>query len=65
MVDQRKLPHSFEIITLENHRETAKAIKTMVTRGAGAIGNAAAFGIAQAALEAENKSLDEFTKYIK
>ena len=64
MVDQRKLPHSFEIITLENHKETAKAIKTMVTRGAGAIGNAAAFGMAQAALEAENKSLDEFTKYI-
>ena len=64
MVDQRKLPHSFEIVTLENHRETAKAIKDMVTRGAGAIGNAAGFAMAQAAIEAENKPLDEFTKYI-
>jgi S-methyl-5-thioribose-1-phosphate isomerase len=64
MVDQRKLPHSFEIVTLKNHKETAQAIKTMVTRGAGAIGNAAGFAMAQAALEAENKPLDEFTKYI-
>ncbi len=64
MVDQRKLPHSFEIVTLENYRETANAIKTMVTRGAGAIGNAAGFAMAQAALEAENKPLDEFATYI-
>jgi S-methyl-5-thioribose-1-phosphate isomerase len=65
MVDQRKLPHSFEIITLHDHRETAKAIKNMVTRGAGAIGNAAAFGMAQAAIEAENKPLDDYKKYIE
>ena len=64
MVDQRKLPHSFEIITLNDHRETAQAIKTMVTRGAGAVGNAAGFAMAQAALEAETKSLDEFNKYL-
>lgn len=64
MVDQRKLPHSFEIVTLKDHLETAQAIKTMVTRGAGAIGNAAGFGMAQAALEAENKPLEDFIKYI-
>lgn len=64
MVDQRKLPHSFEIISLNNHKETAWAIKNMATRGAGAIGNAAGFGMAQAALEAENKSLEEFTEYL-
>lgn len=64
MVDQRKLPHSFEVITLENHLETAKAIKTMVTRGAGAVGNAAAFAMTQAALEAENKPVDEFIAYM-
>jgi S-methyl-5-thioribose-1-phosphate isomerase len=65
MVDQRKLPHSFEIITLHNHWETAQAIKNMTTRGAGAIGNAAAFGMAQAAIEARTKPLDEFNKYIE
>ncbi|MFC1803267.1 S-methyl-5-thioribose-1-phosphate isomerase [Thermoproteota archaeon] len=64
MVDQRKLPHSFEIITLKDHKETAQAIKSMVTRGAGSIGNAAGFAMAQAALEAENKSLEEFMKYL-
>ena len=64
MVDQRKLPHRFDIVTLKDHKETAQAIKTMVTRGAGAIGNAAAFALAQAALEAEKKSLDEFNRYI-
>jgi len=64
MVDQRKLPHKFEIITLKNHKETAQAIKKMVTRGAGAIGNAAGFAMAQAALEAENKPQKEFIKYI-
>lgn len=64
MVDQRKLPHSFEIITLKDHRETAQAIREMVTRGAGAIGNAAGFAMAQAALEAESKPLEEFIKHI-
>lgn len=64
MVDQRKLPHSFEILTLQDHKDTANAIKTMVTRGAGAIGNAAAFAMAQAAMEAENKPLDDFVKYL-
>ncbi len=64
MVDQRKLPHSFEIISLNNHKETAWAIKDMVTRGAGAIGNAAGFGMAQAAIEAEDKSLEKFTEYL-
>jgi len=32
MIDQRKLPHLYEVATFENHRETAKAIKDMVTR---------------------------------
>ena len=64
MIDQRKLPHSFEIVSFHNHRETARAIKTMVTRGAGAVGNAAGFAMAQAAIEAENKSLEEFNKYL-
>lgn len=64
MVDQRKLPHSFKVLTLNNHKETAKAIKIMVTRGAGSIGNAAGFAMAQAAMEAENKPLEDFKQYI-
>jgi methylthioribose-1-phosphate isomerase len=64
MVDQRVLPHRFEVITLENHKKTSKAIKNMITRGAGSIGNAAGFAMAQAAMEAENKSVKDFTKYL-
>jgi len=64
MVDQRKLPHSFEIIDLKDHKETAWAIKVMVTRGAGSIGCAAGFGMAQAALEAAELPEKEFMAYL-
>ena len=52
MIDQRLLPHRFEILTLHSHRETAEAIRDMAVRGAGAIGVAGGYGVAQAALEA-------------
>ena len=63
LIDQRVLPHTFEITSLKDHRETAAAIKDMVMRGAGAIGVAAGYGMAQAALEAKGLSLDEFEVY--
>ena len=65
MVDQRKLPHNFEVITLKDHRETANAITNMITRGAGSIGCAAGFGMAQAALEAKLLSEVKFREYMK
>ena len=37
MVDQRLLPHAFEILRCRDSRETAQAIKTMAVRGAEAI----------------------------
>ncbi|NLG26344.1 MAG: S-methyl-5-thioribose-1-phosphate isomerase [Chloroflexi bacterium] len=52
MINQQLLPHRFEIIGLPNHQETAHAIKTMIVRGAGAIGAAAGYGMAQVILEA-------------
>ena len=63
LIDQRILPHTFETTSLKDHRETAAAIKDMVMRGAGAIGVAAGYGMAQAALEAKDLSLDEFEAY--
>jgi S-methyl-5-thioribose-1-phosphate isomerase len=63
LIDQRILPHTFEITSLRDHRETAAAIKDMVMRGAGAIGVAAGYGMAQAALEAKDLSLIEFEAY--
>ena len=49
MIDQRRLPGQLEIVTLDNYQSVAEAIKTMVVRGAPAIGAAAAFGLALAA----------------
>ena len=65
LIDQRVLPHKFVIASLENHRETADAIKDMMLRGAGAIGVAGGYGVAQAALEAERLSLPEFEAYLR
>jgi methylthioribose-1-phosphate isomerase len=46
MVDQRKLPAAEVYVRCKNGNEVAKAIKTMVIRGAPAIGVAAAMGVA-------------------
>ncbi|OQX21546.1 MAG: hypothetical protein BWK75_02990 [Candidatus Altiarchaeales archaeon A3] len=48
---QNKLPYEFEIIELKTYVE-AVAIKTMIVRGAPAIGVTAGFGIAQACMQA-------------
>ncbi len=46
MVDQRKLPGSETYVRAKTAQEVARAIRTMVIRGAPAIGVAAAYGIA-------------------
>ena len=46
MIDQRKLPTAEVYVTCTTAKDVAKAIKTMVIRGAPAIGVAAAMGIA-------------------
>jgi methylthioribose-1-phosphate isomerase len=46
MIDQRKLPRVEVYVTCKTAQDVAKAIKTMVIRGAPAIGVAAAMGIA-------------------
>ncbi|MGA2605781.1 MAG: S-methyl-5-thioribose-1-phosphate isomerase, partial [Verrucomicrobiia bacterium] len=43
--------HRFRLLRLKNHRETARAIQTMIVRGAGTIGATAGYGLAQAYLE--------------
>jgi len=60
MIDQPKLPWKFSIASFKNHKETARAIKTMVVRGAGSIGAAAAFGAAQVVLEAKEKNYSKY-----
>jgi len=64
LINQRLLPHKFEIYKSESYRTTADAIKNMVVRGAPAIGATAAFGIAQAILEFDSE-FDRFQNYMK
>lgn len=46
MIDQTRLPREEAYVTCNDYREVADAIKTMVIRGAPAIGVAAAMGVA-------------------
>jgi methylthioribose-1-phosphate isomerase len=51
LIDQRRLPASLEVMSCATAVEVAQAIREMSVRGAPAIGAAAAFGLALAALE--------------
>jgi S-methyl-5-thioribose-1-phosphate isomerase len=61
-IEQRLLPHTFSVARLPTHRETAAAIRDMLVRGAPCIGATAAYGLAQAALEAPD---DGFIEYLR
>ena len=60
LIDQRKLPHEEIYVEIRTAEDMYKAIKNMTIRGAPAIGVAAAYGIALAAINSKNKeSLEE------
>ncbi|MDP3722017.1 MAG: S-methyl-5-thioribose-1-phosphate isomerase [Candidatus Omnitrophota bacterium] len=56
LIEQRLLPHRFEILSCHTCQETAFAIQDMAVRGAGAIGAAAGYAMAQAVLKAPESS---------
>lgn len=58
MIDQTRLPRVTEYVQCRTYLEVAEAIKTMVIRGAPAIGVAAAMGVALGVLKAEEATLD-------
>jgi methylthioribose-1-phosphate isomerase len=47
LIEQRLLPHKFELFRTRDFKQTARSITDMVVRGAGAIGATAAYGFAQ------------------
>ena len=57
MIDQRKLPAEEVYVRCKTANEVARAIKTMVIRGAPAIGVAAAMGIALGASQSVGTSV--------
>src|ERR1700722_16368554 len=65
LIEQRLLPHEFKIVAAPDFRATARAIKDMVVRGAGAIGATAAYGLAQGARAFRGRDLKQFRKHVK
>ncbi len=61
MIDQRKLPSTEVYVTCRTANEVAKAIRTMVIRGAPAIGVAAAMGIALGMRRSRATGTKQFT----
>jgi methylthioribose-1-phosphate isomerase len=60
LIDQRHLPARFEYASCASAAEVAEAIRSMVVRGAPAIGCAAAFGIALEALRQRSRPRGDF-----
>lgn len=65
MIDQRKLPLVEEYVTCTTWEDVAEAIRTMVIRGAPAIGVAAAMGMALAARAARALPRDGFERALQ
>lgn len=60
MIEQNLLPFEFSIFESKSYKQTCHAISTMIVRGAGAIGAAAGYAMAQACLEAPAGSGETF-----
>ncbi len=69
MLDQPKIPHSFEISDFRTYRDTADSITNMVVRGAGAIGATAGYAMAQGILSAPDSgfssAVEDAASYIR
>src|SRR5437868_4263672 len=64
LIEQRLLPHHFEVIGTKDFKATAAAIRDMIVRGAGAIGATAAYGLAQGAQAFRGGDLKKFGVHI-
>jgi len=56
MIDQTKLPNKLVFVKYTDYKDVANAIKTLIVRGAPAIGVTGAFGLALAALQSKAKT---------
>ncbi|SVB62132.1 uncharacterized protein METZ01_LOCUS214986, partial [marine metagenome] len=65
MIDQTKLPNALEYVTFTDYNQIADAIRTLIVRGAPAIGVSGAFGLALAALQSDASEKDELISYLE
>src|SRR5208283_4341399 len=61
-IDQTKLPTEETYVTCRNYEEVADAIRTMIVRGAPAIGVAAAMGVALGMLQSQASAQPELDR---
>ena len=59
MIDQTKLPNELVFVEYSDFHDVANAIKTLIVRGAPAIGVSGAFGLALAALQSKATTKDQ------
>jgi len=59
MIDQTKLPNELVFVKYTDYNDVANAIRTLVVRGAPAIGVSGAFGMALAALQSSSKTKED------
>ena len=65
LIEQRKLPHAFELTRTKNFKQTARAITNMTVRGAGAIGATGGYGLAQGARAFTGKTDAAFERHVQ
>ena len=65
MIDQTKLPNTLEYVTYTDYNQIAEAIRTLVVRGAPAIGVSGAFGLALSSLQSGATKKDELISYME
>jgi len=65
VINQLKLPHTFEVVTLLDIDDVCRSISDMVVRGAGLIGATAGYGMWLAATKAPTNSLASFNSFIQ
>lgn len=58
MIDQTKLPNDLIFVKYTDYNDVAEAIRTLVVRGAPAIGVSGAFGLALAALQSSSENIE-------
>ena len=59
MIEQTKLPNELVFVEYDDFNQVANAIKTLIVRGAPAIGVSGAFGLGLAALQSKATTKDE------
>jgi len=65
MIDQTKLPNELVFVEYDDFNQVAEAIKTLVVRGAPAIGVSGAFGLALAVLQSNATTKEELLSDLK